>query len=84
MTGYSPYWIGQIAKRYNTEGPDGHAQSAAHDLPSRAAHARQLAQQEELRADAGGGSGAPERWTGSDVAAWISERLGRPVAYSLG
>ena len=23
MTGYSAYWIGQIARRYNTEGPDG-------------------------------------------------------------
>jgi hypothetical protein len=22
-TGYSPDWIGQLAKRYNTEGPDG-------------------------------------------------------------
>jgi Winged helix-turn helix len=22
-TGYSPYWIGQLAKRYNTEGPAG-------------------------------------------------------------
>jgi hypothetical protein len=24
-TGYSPYWIGQLAKRYNREGPDGSA-----------------------------------------------------------
>jgi hypothetical protein len=23
VTGYSPYWIGQIAKRYNAEGPTG-------------------------------------------------------------
>jgi Homeodomain-like domain len=23
VTGYSAYWIGQIAKRYNTDGPDG-------------------------------------------------------------
>src|SRR5260221_10266352 len=23
MTGYSAYWIGQIARRYNTHGPDG-------------------------------------------------------------
>jgi len=22
-TGYSPYWIGQLAKRYNMEGPAG-------------------------------------------------------------
>jgi hypothetical protein len=24
-TEYSPYWIGQLAKRYNREGPDGSA-----------------------------------------------------------
>lgn len=23
VTGYSPYWIGQTAKRYKSEGPDG-------------------------------------------------------------
>jgi hypothetical protein len=23
VTGYSAYWIGQIAKRYNADGPDG-------------------------------------------------------------
>src|SRR5258708_30204465 len=23
ITGYSAYWIGQIARRYNTDGPDG-------------------------------------------------------------
>jgi hypothetical protein len=23
VTGYSAYWIGQIARRYNTDGPDG-------------------------------------------------------------
>jgi hypothetical protein len=23
VTGYSAYWIGQIARRYNKEGPDG-------------------------------------------------------------
>jgi hypothetical protein len=23
VTGYLAYWIGQIARRYNTEGPDG-------------------------------------------------------------
>src|SRR5260370_19901887 len=50
VTGYSAYWIGQIAKRYNTEGPAGvhkrpHNTShrtpppTAHPLPEKAPHA---------------------------------------------
>ena len=63
-TGYSPYWIGQIAKRYNTEGPDGHAQSPPYDLPSRAP-ARSSAQQEELRVTLAAAVARRERWTGA-------------------
>ena len=43
-----------------------------------------MAQQEELRQTLAAAVARRERWTGSDVAAWISERIGRPVAYSLG
>ena len=35
VTGYSPYWIGQIAKRYNAEGPDG-MQNRRHTTSHRA------------------------------------------------
>src|SRR5260370_42312548 len=32
-TGYSPYWIGQIATRYNAEGPAGGAPRASRASP---------------------------------------------------
>jgi transposase len=79
VTGYSPYWIGQIAKRYNAEGPNG-MHNCRHTTSHRAPPALSVAQQEELRQTVA----RRERWTGSDVAAWISARIGRPVAYSLG
>jgi len=83
VTGYSPYWIGQIAKRYNTAGPSG-MHNRRHTTSHRAPPALTLAQQEELRATLAAAAARRERWTGYDVAAWISERIGRPVAYSLG
>jgi transposase len=83
VTGYSPYWIGQIAKRYNAEGPAG-MHNRRHTTSHRAPPALSTAQQEELRATLATAVARRERWTGSDVAAWISARLGRPVAYSLG
>ncbi len=33
-TGYSRYWIGQLVRRYNAQGPRGDAQSAVHPLAS--------------------------------------------------
>jgi winged helix-turn-helix protein len=83
VTGYSPYWIGQIAKRSTTEGPAG-MRNRRHTTSHRAPPALTLAQQEELRATLAAAVARGERWTGSDVATWISERLGRLVAYSLG
>jgi transposase len=82
VTGYSPYWIGQIAKRYNQQGPNG-MQNRRHTTSYRPPPALTLAQQEELRQTLAAAA-KRQRWTGYDVAAWISERLGRPVAYSLG
>jgi hypothetical protein len=34
MTGYSAYWIGQIARRYNRDGPDGVCRSTLSSAPS--------------------------------------------------
>src|SRR5258707_9184354 len=82
VTGYSAYWIGQIARRYNTDGPDGvrdrrHTTCAGRpDLP-----ASQLA---ELRAAVAGPHPAGDRWCGRTVAAWLSERLGHQVGRQLG
>jgi transposase len=83
VTSYSPYWIGQIAKRYNREGPAG-MHNRRHTTSHRAPPALNAAQQEELRQLLAAAVAHRERWTGYDVAAWISERIGRPVAYSLG
>jgi transposase len=83
VTSYSPYWIGQIAKRYNEQGPNG-MQNRRHTTSYRPPPALTVAQQEELRQLLAAAAARRERWTGYDVAAWISERIGRPVAYSLG
>src|SRR5262245_57120158 len=48
VTRYSPYWIGQIAKRYNTEGPAG-MHNRRHTTSYRPPPALTPAQQEQLR-----------------------------------
>jgi hypothetical protein len=48
MTGYSAYWIGQIAKRYNTHGPDGMV-NRRHTTSYRPAPRLSPSLQEELR-----------------------------------
>lgn len=67
-TGYSCYWIGQIAKRYNAEGPAG-MRNRRHTTSHRAPPALATAQQEELRAILAAAVARRERWTGGDVAA---------------
>jgi transposase len=81
--GYSPYWIGQIAKRYNRDGPAGMRSRARANrwLPS----VLTSAQKEALRELLGGKppEGQP-RWTGKLVATWMSEQAGRPITTKLG
>src|SRR5260221_4781239 len=79
-TGYSGYWIGQLARRYNTEGPVG-MQNRARSTSHRQEPLLSPAQQDELRHALTGsppGGGAEALWTARAVAAWMSERLGRP------
>jgi transposase len=83
MTGYSAYWIGRIARRYNQRGPEG-----VKDLRHRTRQGVRLltaAQQDELVAALASGT-APEgdHWSGRTVAAWISRCLGRQVGRQLG
>src|SRR5262249_41503962 len=85
-TGYSPYWIGQLAKRYNREGPTG-MRNRARLTSHRQAPLLSPQRQEELRQALGGPppGGTPHvRWSGRQVADWMSERLGRPVAVQRG
>ena len=82
-TGYSRYWIGQIAKRYNTEGPAGMV-NRQHTRARRTPLLLSDTQLEELRQALSGPAPAGERWTSRLVAEWMSARLGRPVAEQRG
>jgi len=83
VIGYRAYWIGQIAKRYNEEGPGGMV-NRRHTRSYRPPPVLSPALQEELRAVLAAAVARREYWTGRDVAAWMSARLGRPVSYQLG
>jgi hypothetical protein len=82
-TGYSRYWIGQVARRYNQEGPAGmQNRRATHSHRVQPLlSCEQLAElTEALRGPAPDG----EHWIGRTVAAWMSAKLGRPVSVYLG
>src|SRR6476660_499553 len=69
-TGYSPYWIGQLAKRYNSQGPSGVRNRARTDSYRRPP-LLDAALQEELRvALQSPPPGGQALWTGRLVAAW--------------
>jgi transposase len=83
VTGYRASWIGQIAKRYNAEGPDGMV-NRRHTTSYRPPTVLSPALQEELRAALAEAAARNEPWTGTDVAAWMAQKLGRAVSYHLG
>jgi transposase len=83
-TGYTRTWIGQIAKRYNTEGPAGMV-NRQHTTSWRAPRMLSAEQQEELRqALAGRAPDGSKQWTCRAVADWMAARLGRPVPVQRG
>jgi len=83
VTGYSAYWIGQLAKRYNTDGPAG-MHNRRHTTSHRNPPAVPPALQEELRQAVAAATTRHEHWTGREAAAWIGARLGHPVTNHLG
>jgi transposase len=83
VIGYRAYWIGQIAKRYNEQGPEG-MRNRRHTTSYRPAPVLSPEQQEELRATFSEAAARNEHWTGTDVATWMSQRLGHPISYGLG
>lgn len=82
-TGYSAYWIGQIARRYNAEAAAG-MRDRRHTVPHQAPTLLTSAQLEELRSALAGPAPNGERWSGRVVAEWMAARLGRPVAPQRG
>jgi hypothetical protein len=83
-TGYSAYWIGQLAKRYNTAGPSDMRNRALTDSYRRPPLLNATLQEELRMALQGAPPGGQALWTARVVAAWMSERLGRPVAVQRG
>ena len=82
-TGYSPYWIGQLARRYYQQGPAGMVnQSPTHS--HRAPLLLSPGQLAELASVIRGLAPDCELWVGRTVALWIAEKLGRPVSVQLG
>jgi transposase len=82
-TGYSAYWIGQIAKRYNAEGADG-----MRNRQYTQSHRGQLLLSPELLAELAEAVRGPapegDEWLGRTVAEWMSQKLGRPIHVQLG
>jgi transposase len=82
-TGYSRYWIGQIARRYNAEGANG-MRNRQYTHSHRAAPLLSREQLAELAQAVRGPAQEGADWTGRLVAAWMSQTLGRPVSAQVG
>ena len=82
VTGYSVPWIRTIAHHYNAAGPTGVA-DRRHANPG-AAPLLSAADQEDLRAALSAAAAGEGLWSGPQVAAWMTERLDRPVPAQRG
>jgi transposase len=80
MTGYSAYWIGQVARRSNVEGEEGLRNHRRISRPSPLALLSTPEQREELRAALAGPAPQHDVWNSRTVAAWLSARAGRRVS----
>ena len=82
LTGYSPKWVGLLARRYNRDGP-----AAVGDQRQHNRGARPLLTEDQCAALATALEGpAPDGglWSGPKVAAWMSALLGREVSPQRG
>jgi hypothetical protein len=82
-TGYWRYWIGQLARRYNEQGPAG-MRNRQYTRSHRSSLLLSAAQLEELATALRGPAPEGDHWLGRTVAAWMSQQLGRPVSVYLG
>lgn len=83
MTGYSAYWIGQLARRYNTAGVvalrDHRHEARPHRPPLLSASTGLDALRAALAGPAPHGDRRNSR-NSRTVAVWLSERVGHPVS----
>ena len=89
MTGYSAYWIGQVARRFNEEGAAAlvDQRKGAHWQARHPQRRRLLStpqELEELRAALRGPAPQHDVWNSRTVAAWLSARVGRRVSPNAG
>jgi transposase len=82
-TGYSAYWVGQLVRRYNEQGPDAMS-NRQHTRVRQPPGLLSSTQVEELRVALAGPAPASARWSGRVVGEWIAARIGRPVRYQTG
>src|SRR5215471_1948292 len=79
MTGYSAYWIGQVARRFNDEGEEGLVNHRKCSRPSPHALLATPDDLAELRTALAGPAPQGDVWNSRTVAVWLSARAGRPV-----
>ena len=82
-TGYSRYWIGQLVRRYNTEGPAVMC-NRRYTHSHRATLLLSPALLAELTEVVRGPAPEGDYWLGRTVAEWMSAKLGRPISVYLG
>ena len=83
-TGYTRAWIGQIAKRYNEQGPDemhNRRRTTSWRTPRMVSTEQQEALRQALAEPALDGL---NHWRARAVADWMAAQLGRPVATQRG
>ena len=84
MTGYSAYWIGRLAHRFNEEGEaalvDHRKAPHFRPRPNPRALLTTPEQLDELRAALAGPAPQGDVWNSRTVAVWLSARAGRPVS----
>ena len=82
LVGYTANWVREIVRRYNADGPAGLADRRQHNKgqpPLLDAALREERRQALIGPASDGGI-----WTCAKVAAWMGERLGRPVGEPRG
>lgn len=77
LVGYSPNWVRTIIRRYNTEGADGIADRRRANPGTPPLLSPVL--RPDLNVALAGPAPDGGLWTSRKVAAWMAERLGRPV-----